>query len=604
MSESPSPSSAPSDSSDTLWSFTGVELIPTADELTLLFDPHTGRRLLVRQEVGISLTYCEAFRTLRGHAEHLVATLPQLGGQVEPVVPVLQQIRDAGLFRSADELLGQFARAEDEVTPAPVEIFIITCDRPETVERLLASMASSSGTGIPECFTVIDDSRDVEKAARNQALVEVHNGAGNFEVRYFGLDERETFIARLIASVPEHEASIRFLLDRSRWGNLPTYGLARTLALLLGVGKRVVIFDDDVLCEAVRNPLPTDKVQFGSITGRQAVFYPSADVMAEQKRVLRDSPIALMTRQLGSTLPQALSSLIHGGVTQDSLSGAHGAFVRSLTPQSRIIQTQCSTWGDPGTGDGHWIVELDTESIDRLLDVEGGVSQTVEARATWLGYTAPTFTKHGVMSQVSGYDATQLLPPFLPAFRGEDNLFACMVTALHPESLVLNHDWAVPHHPIDQRATRGLKTPIPAEGGVGLLTRWIGEQINPSEKLGPERRLARLAESLASFAAQSPRDFLHQGQLGLAQWHAAQLQAYQHQLNRADSLNSQNWIRYLERGAQEMRQVMPANPSLSAVLAYPVDDAAGVMEQVQEGIFSFARALEARPSIWRAAGSE
>ncbi|MEL0192285.1 MAG: hypothetical protein VW865_08375 [Halieaceae bacterium] len=603
MSESPTPSSAPSDSSDTLWSFTGVELIPTADELTLLFDPHTGKRLLVRQEVGISLTYCEAFRTLRGHAEHLVATLPQLGGQVEPVVPVLQQIRDAGLFRSADELLGQFARAEDEVTPAPVEVFIITCDRPEAVERLLASMASGSGTGIPECFTVIDDSRDVERAARNRALVEAHNGSGNFEVRYFGLDERESYIAGLIASVPEHEASIRFLLDRSQWGSLPTYGLARTLALLLGVGKRVVIFDDDVLCEAVRNPLPTDKVQFGSITGRQAVFYPSADAMAEQKRVLRDSPIALMTRQLGSTLPQALSSLIHGGVTQDSLSGANGAFVRSLTPQSRIIQTQCSTWGDPGTGDGHWIVELDTESIDRLLDVEGGVSQTVEARATWLGYTAPTFTKHGVMSQVSGYDATQLLPPFLPAFRGEDNLFACMVTALHPESLVLNHEWAVPHHPIDQRAKRGLKTPIPAEGGVGLLTRWIGEQINPFEKLSPERRLTRLAESLASLAAQSHQDFLHQGQLGLAQWHAAQLQAYQHQLNRADSLNSQNWLRYLERGAQEMRQVIPANPSLGAVLAYPVDDVAGVMEQVQEGIASFARALEAWPSIWHAAAS-
>ena len=601
MSEATNPSSASNDSSDTLWSFTGVELIPTADELTLLVDPHTGKRLLVRREVGISLTYCEAFRTLRGHAEHLVATLPQLGGQVEPVVPVLQQICDAGLFRFADELLGQFAHADNALTLPPVEVFIITCDRPEAVERLLASMASGSGTNIPEGFTVIDDSRDHEKAARNRSLIDAHNGAGNFQVRYFGLDEREVFIERLITSLPGHEASIRFLLDRAQWGSLPTYGLARSLALLLGVGKRVVIFDDDVLCEAVRNPLPTDKVQFGSITGREAVFYPSLDAMAEQKRLLRDSPIALMTRQLGATLPQALGSLIHGGVTQQSLGGANGTFVRSLTPQSRIIQTQCSTWGDPGTGDSHWIVELDTESIDRLLDVEGGVTQTMEARATWLGYTAPTFTKHGIMSQVSGYDASQLLPPFLPAFRGEDNLFACMVTALHPESLVLNHEWAVPHHPIDQRATRGLKTPIPAEGGVGLMTRWIGEQINLFEKLSPERRLTRLAESLASFAAQTPQDILHQGQLGLAQWHAAQLEAYQHQLGRAASLNSQNWIRYLERGAQEVRQVMTAEPSLAAVLAYPVADEAGVMERVQGAISSFAKALEAWPSIWAAA---
>lgn len=67
-----------------LWSFTGVELIPTTDELTLLLDRTTGKRLLVRREVGISLTYCEAFRTLRGHAEHLVATLPQLGGRWSP----------------------------------------------------------------------------------------------------------------------------------------------------------------------------------------------------------------------------------------------------------------------------------------------------------------------------------------------------------------------------------------------------------------------------------------------------------------------------------------------------------------------------------------
>ena len=51
---------------------------------------------------------------------------------------------------------------------------------------------------------------------------------------------------------------------------------------------------------------------------------------------------------------------------------------------------------------------------------------------------------------------------------------------------------------------------------------------------------------------------------------------------------------------------MTAEPSLAAVLAYPVaDDAgvddAGVIEQVQAGIASFAKALEAWPSIWAAA---
>jgi hypothetical protein len=601
MNESNNPAAVSNNNTDTLWSFTGVELIPTTDELTLLFDPHTGKRLLVRREVGISLTYCEAFRTLRGHAEHLVATLPQLGGQVDPVVPVLQQVRDAGLFRSADELLERLTHGDDTAALPPVKVFIITCDRPEALERLLASMASSSGTQIPESLTIIDDSRDPENAGCNRAIVDAHNHAGNFQANYFGLDERSALIARLINSLPEHEASIRFLLDRSHWGDLPTYGLARTLALLLGVGKRVIIFDDDVLCEAVRNPLPSEKVQFGSITGRKAVFYSSSAAMAEHKRLLRDSPIALMSRQLGSTLPQALGSLIHGDISQESLRGANGAFVRSLSPRSRIIQTQCSTWGDPGTGGGHWIVELDTESIDRLLTVEGGVTQTVEARAVWLGYTAPTFTKHGVMSQISGYDASQLLPPFLPAFRGEDSLFACMVTAIHPESLVLNHEWAVPHHPIEQRGTRGLKTPIPAEGGVGLLTRWLGEQINLFERLEPEHRLKQLSESLERFATQSAQEITYQGQLWLAHWHAAQLEAYQRQLNRAGSLESQNWARYLERGTQEVMRALTAESSLSAVLAFPVNDENKVLEHLKEGISTFAEALDAWPDIWSAA---
>ena len=52
----------------------------------------------------------------------------------------------------------------------------------------------------------------------------------------------------------------------------------------------------------------------------------------------------------------------------------------------------------------------------------GGLVNTVDARASWLGYDGPTLTKHGVMSQLTGYDASHLLPPFMPAFRGEDRL--------------------------------------------------------------------------------------------------------------------------------------------------------------------------------------
>ena len=143
MSDTPSDSSNPSAAlaevgrdNGALWSFTGVELIEISPELTLLLDPASEKRLLVKKEVGICLTHCENFRSLRGHAEYLAATLPQLGGQVEPVILVLQQIRDAGLMRSAESALPSLMVSADKKPLPPVRVFIITCDRPDAVERL------------------------------------------------------------------------------------------------------------------------------------------------------------------------------------------------------------------------------------------------------------------------------------------------------------------------------------------------------------------------------------------------------------------------------------------------------------------------------------
>jgi hypothetical protein len=164
----------------------------------------------------------------------------------------------------------------------------------------------------------------------------------------------------------------------------------------------------------VRSPLPEEPLHFGGISSRKAVFWSNDEDQEAAKKGLKDSPIALMARQLGSTLSEGIGTLSHGELPDVALKGANGAFVRSLKPDSPILQTQCSTWGDPGTGSGHWISELDVASVDRLLSVPGGLVNTVDARAAWLGYDGPTLTKHGVMSQLTGYDASHLLPPLCP----------------------------------------------------------------------------------------------------------------------------------------------------------------------------------------------
>ena len=591
----------PNLSESALWSFTGIEFIDVSDELTLLLDSNSEARLLVRKEVQIALTHCEAYRTLRGHAEHLVATLPQLGGQVEPVIPILIQIRDAGLMREASASLRTLTAPQERHTLPNLQVFIITCDRPAAVERLLNSMAADTARDLPEAYTLIDDSRDTALAEANRILVETHNATASFQIRYFGLEAREQLLQHLIAAEPSLEDSVRFLLDRRQWGDLPTYGLSRSLALLLGVGSRVLIFDDDVLCEAVRSPLPDGPVHFGGITKRKAVFWPGREAQDAAKNRLKDSPIALMARQLGTTLTQGIGSLSHEGLGDNALQGANGTFVRSLSPNSPILQTQCSTWGDPGTGSGHWISELDLESVDRLLSVPEGLVHTVDARASWLGYDRPTLTKHGVMSQLTGYDASHLLPPFMPAFRGEDSLFAFMLLTLHPNSLVLNYSWAIPHLPLEQRDSRSLKIPIAAQGGLGLLTRWIGDNVTLSQALTPSERLAGMAQGIDELARLSDSELQAFGRAELARWQASQANHFRRQLALAPELQSRNWQQYLERGYEEVFAALQQTPSWDDLLGYTTKDAEETLKVVRSGGRRLAQALTAWPKIWLAA---
>ena len=604
----PKPSEASTPEADpfneaSLLSFTGIELIDVSADLTLLLDSTSDKRLLVRKEVGIALTHCEAYRTLRGHAEHLVDTLPQLGGQVEPVIPVLIQIRDAGLFREGAASLRALTRAIERNTLPSIQVFIITCDRPEAVERLLHSMANSSATELPKTYTLIDDSRDVSLAEKNRALVNAHNSSASFQVRYFGLEARALLLAHLIEAVPEHEDSIRFLLDRQQWGDLPTYGLSRSIALLLGVGSRILVFDDDVLCEAVRSPLPEEPLHFAGITGRKAMFWPEHEAQQADKKTLKDSPIALMARQLGTMLTEGIRSLSHGDLPEIALEGANGTFVRSLTPESPILQTQCSTWGDPGTGSGHWISELDLTSIDRLLAVPEGLVTTVEARRSWLGYDGPTLTKHGVMSQLTGYDASYLLPPFMPAFRGEDSLFAFMLLTLHPDSLVLNYSWAIPHLPLEQRSSRSLKAPIAAQGGIALLTRWIGDNVQLSQALTPEERLTRMALSIDELTRLSDDQVQTFARSELVRWQASQASHYQRQLARAPQLQSRNWQQYLERSHEEVFTALQQIPSWEDLLGHATDDPINTLANIRSGGQRLSQALKAWPQIWQAAAT-
>ena len=147
-------------------------------------------------------------------------------------------------------------------------------------------MANSSALDLPENYTLIDDSRNASQRCPKSGIGEEAQSKGTFQIDYFGLDAREKLLDHLIRAEPQLEDSIRFFLDREAWGALPTYGLSRT-PCCCSRDNRVLVFDDDVLCEAVRSPLPAGTGAVWRHYGRRAAFWDSDQPGRRQKDTQR-----------------------------------------------------------------------------------------------------------------------------------------------------------------------------------------------------------------------------------------------------------------------------------------------------------------------------
>ncbi|MEP0201397.1 MAG: hypothetical protein ABJ084_10500 [Halioglobus sp.] len=610
------PSGAPSSGASTsgssadaeLYAFTGCELIDQGDGTTLIVNRNAGgngSEMRVQSPVATALTYCGTFQTLEQHANMLANTLPPLQGQADNVLAVLTSVKDGGMMLSGKDIIATLTKEQEAPAPlAPTRVFIITCDRPAAVERLLESTLRAGNLLSHDALFLIDDSRDTDNANQNRELVSRFSRNSAKPMLYVGADAQQTILDEIIESAPETEASIRFLIDRQRWAAQPSYGLARNLCLLLSVGYRAIVMDDDALCEGVRSPLKRPGLVFGSGNTREASFYANEQEMLTSQVERITDPLAEQARHLGRTLPEALRKLQHNPITQAALQGANAAFLVSLTSDSPVLITQCGSLGDPGTADSHWVVNLDLASQDRLLDSAGGLSAALENRHSWLGYPQPTICKTAIMSQLTGLDNSQLLPPYFPAFRSEDALFSMMVAYLHPDSAVVNADWAILHLPLENRSDRGMRAPFPARISLALLARVVAESIDSSSPETPDTLLQSLSILFAELGDKTPEDLLELVKQTLtAQW-IQQAQTLSHQQQLAPQLHSRNWDLYLQRGLQELNDAIN-EASVSAWLPQSADTTATqaqLMEMAGNACTSYAQALASWNTIRTAAG--
>ena len=563
------------------------------------------RRLLVQPDVAEALRLCGPFRTLEAHVRNILEVSPVLKEHADHTRQTLQSLAEGGMFESSDDCWSRLTQSsQSSLTDMPCRVFVLTCDRPAALDRLLSGLREFPLPHAVEGIWIIDDSREPENVEQNASIIETQSVGAKVPVVHVDLAIREDLIQHLKTALPECKRSVDWLLERSAWGTQPTYGLARNLALLLSVGKRALVLDDDIIPQAVNPPSAGTGLRFGTANDREAVFYSSRELLMQHALPLAESPLGIMLSSLGQPLAALIQRHLSG---HEALAGIDGELLERHGVGSHAVMTQCGSWGDSGSADGNWVVNLPAASIQKLVEQGEDLQTLLSARSLWFGYRGPMLSDYGTMSQMTGLDHSVTLPPYLPAGRGEDRLFGIMLQRLHPESGVWNEGWAIRHEPLEDRAQRSELTPQSVQPGLPLLADWLGREPRDQWGLSAEQRLADMAQQIRRLAIMDTAALKSLLQQELVSKRSVLLSRCMAQLQEVDSISdlpgTPAWQAFLEKSRDQLvSELQTPDPTLLRAAGEEGDDETYLTNLRDHGI-QFAEALENWPALCEAAGS-
>ena len=404
----------------------------------------------------------------------------------------------------------------------------------------------------------------------------------------------------IIRQVPALEPQVRFLIDRERWADHWTSGLARTLSLLLSVGQRLVVFDDDVVCD-VYEPEQAGGVGFAE-NEREARFYGDREDWRELPVAAGLDPVLRHLRVLGSTLDDALAALGVTHLSPEHFAGADLEALEQLRPDSRVLVSECGSMGDAGTANLNWIATLEGPSLERLLADPDAVEHALTTRNCWVGQRRHHFLPRAFMSQCTGIDNRALLPPYTPVLRGEDQLFGSMVHFLHPNAVVADQAWAIAHLPIPERRwtkeEQRFDTAQPFESfALAAMSgdRGHSKAREPLKRLG---HLARVFDDLADTdTAELRRDYARSQVEGRATDFRELSQALEAAGDAPD-----RWKQFIGEALDRLNHELVQNPEDRPIRGYPPGQEGDALLTWWQGYWrEFGQALRAWPAIRQAA---
>lgn len=396
-----------------------------------------------------ALSFCDSLRTLDEHARHAARMMNVAPHQVDGIRQSLGRLVDQGLLLSESSLSATLSASNAGDNPAgPIDtLFIRTCARPDTLERLLESLAlAPESEGLERCI-VIDDAEDVGDRARTREVIDNCSGRLSCRLRLVDRDDRRRLIARIAQQSGADEGALTWLLEGEASEGQPTYGAGPNLALLLAAGTRFVMMDDDATLDA-RVPRDAEETPlFSSETDDRVTIPALEDTLPEAAgQPLSGHPVDRHARFLGASTAGLMRRADRD--PRAILEKLTPNLLHQLFARPRVKFTCSGVAGDPGTDDVHWLFAGREDSLLGIAAeaAEPGRARLLQRRVVRCPKRAVATSAFALMTTtLTGVDNRELMLPTAARGRNEDMLFGALAGYLYPGSLHLTLPHALFH---------------------------------------------------------------------------------------------------------------------------------------------------------------
>jgi hypothetical protein len=550
-----------------------------------------------------ALDQCREFRSLDEHAARIESTIAGLSGKRDDVKRVLESLIQRGLLVSDQAFIERLTRAPRAALAELRAVFIRVCDRPQQLEHLLATLTDYERRHrAGRRYVVLDDSSLPAHMNEQRDLLREFARATGCKASYVGRAERAKIVEMFTKALPQAKAIAAKLLLREAHPHAQRFGGGRgwNLALLLSAGARLALLDDDLRLPMRRAEYARDGLDPNPNAQAWARFPASMDEACAGGEESTEDPFALHLESCG----QALGALVQTRypLARAELRGLNLGRLEALTDKSRIVATQCGSYGSSRTETGLWLYQLDADSRADFWRERASYQRNTEAQHLWHAVAQARVAAAANFTPFT-LDNSLLLPCTNPVGRGEDGVAGALMRYCHPDTLTLELPEAIGHiqDVARKRSDKTLAAHLPRVNH--FLRDYVQRQFGLFRAQDPALRLRFMADVLRDLAAASETDRVAHLREYLSYVRADIIDRVQHQVEAAPDAPV-----YWQADA---RAIVQANAKALLAKApprlgdWPEDlDEAGCAKALAAELGDVAEACEHWPALWQHAAEQ